>query len=156
VTFDSTANGYIPTFYTQTVDVYDSIDYYAINESKASYTYLEIPLLFGYQKDFKRFSLSLKGGPSMSLMISRNVPKAIYPEDKIRIVNMDRTLPTRINLNWQMMFSAGFGFNLTDKFSLNVEPAFRYFVNPEFNNGTSSRHPYSFGVRAGIIYKLKD
>jgi hypothetical protein len=156
VTYDSTEQGIIPTYYTQTVEVFDSLDHYAINETKANYTYLEIPVLFGYQKDFKRFSLSLKGGPSMSLMIRKNVPDAIYPEDKIRIVNMDKTLPTRVNLNWQMMVSAGFGYNLSDKFSLNIEPTFRYFINPEYNNGTTTAHPYSFGIRAGIIYKLKD
>jgi hypothetical protein len=153
VTFDSTEQGIIPTYYTNTVDVYDSIDHYAISQTKVRYTYLEVPLLFGYSKSFNKINLYIQGGPSLSFMIHKNIPAADYPEEHARIVNVDQQIPTRVNLNWQLMAAAGIGYNFTERVGLVLEPTFRYYLNPEYNQlDQPKKHPYSFGVRAGLIY----
>jgi opacity protein-like surface antigen len=47
----------------------------------------------------------------------------------------------------------GMEYNLTDNLSLNLEPTFRYYLNP-FNSGKTGSHPYSLGVFSGISYKF--
>ena len=52
------------------------------------------------------------------------------------------------------LFGMGMEYNLSQKLSLNIEPTFRYYLNP-FNDLTGSRaHPYSFGVFSGVAYKF--
>jgi hypothetical protein len=155
VTFDSTENGIIPTYYTQTVEVYDTISHYAVSETKASYAYLEIPVLFGYRYTFGKFSLFAKAGPSASFMIGKRVPEAVNPEDKARIVNVNYQVPLRSTINWQLMMGAGFDYKLADKLSFSLEPTFRFALKPEYDlpAGTTGK-TRSFGIRAGLNYNF--
>ncbi len=153
VTFDSTENGVIPTYYTHTVEVYDTVHHYAVSETKASYTYLEIPLFIGYRYSFGRFSLIAKAGPSASFLVNRHLPDAGYPEDKAKIINVDYQVPVRSTVNWQMMLGAGFDYKLADNFSFSLEPTFRFALKPEYDlSGGAKGNTTSFGVRAGLNY----
>ena len=72
-----------------------------------------------------------------------------------RIVNVDKQVLSRINLNWQLMLSAGIGYSLTDRIAVHIEPTFSLYMSPEYENvKISTQNPYSIGFRAGIIYKL--
>ena len=155
VTFDSTENGVIPTYFTHTVEVYDTVNHYTISQTKANYTYLEIPLLFGYRYNFGRFSIFAKAGPAASFLVIRNVPGAGYPEDKARIINVDYQIPARSAVNWQLMMGAGFDYQLADKFSFSLEPTFRFALKPEYNLPDGARgNTTSFGIRAGLNYNF--
>jgi len=155
VTFDSTENGVIPTYYTHTVEVYDTVNHYSISETKANYTYLEIPLLMGYRYNFGKFSLFAKAGPAASFLVIKNIPDAGYPEDKARIINVDYQIPVRSVVNWQMMLGAGFDYQLADKFSFSLEPTFRFTLKPEFDLPDGARgNTTSFGIRAGLNYNF--
>jgi len=155
VTFDSTENGVIPTYFTHTVEVYDTVNHYAISETKANYTYLEIPLLFGYRYNFGRFSIFAKAGPAASFLVIRNVPAAGYPEDKARIINVDYQIPARSAVNWQLMMGAGFDYQLADKFNFSLEPTFRFALKSEYNLPDGARgNTTSFGIRAGLNYNF--
>jgi hypothetical protein len=48
----------------------------------------------------------------------------------------------------------GLGYNFSNKVSLNLEPTFRYYLNPFNSSNGSTNHPYSFGVFSGISYKF--
>lgn len=155
VTFDSTENGVIPTYYTHTVEVYDTVNHYAISETKANYTYLEIPLLFGYRYNFGKFSLFAKAGPSASFLVIRDVPAAEDPEDRARIINVDDQIPARSEVNWQLMMGAGFSYQLADKLSFSLEPTFRFALKPEYIIPDGARgKTTSFGIRAGLNYNF--
>ena len=154
VTFDSTENGVVPTYFTEEVAVYDTIDHYAITETQASYTYLEVPLLFGYQYDFGRVSLFARGGPAASFLINRNIPVQ-DPEERARVVNVDYQVPTRSQVNWQLMFGAGIDYKLSERISFGLEPTFRYALKSEYDlSGDLSGSAHSFGIRAGLNYKF--
>jgi hypothetical protein len=155
VTFDSTENGVIPTYYTHTVEVYDTVNHYAISETKANYTYLEIPLLFGYRYSFGKFSLFANAGPAASFLVTKNIPDAGYPEDKARIINVDYQIPVRSTINWQLMMGAGFDYQLADKFSFSLEPTFRFALKPEYSlpDGAKGKTT-SFGIKAGLNYNF--
>jgi hypothetical protein len=153
VTFDSTENGVIPTYYTHTVEVYDTLHHYAVSEPKTGYTYLEIPLFLGYSYSFGKFSILAKAGPSASFLVNRHLPDAGSPEEKARIINADYQVPVRSYVNWQMMMGAGFEYKLADKISFSLEPTFRFALKPEYDlTGGLKGNTTSFGVRAGLNY----
>jgi hypothetical protein len=155
IKFDTTESGVIATYYTHTVDVYDTVNHYSVTVTKANYTYLEIPLLFGYRYSFGRLSIFAKAGPSASFLVIRDVPDATYPEDKAKIINVDYQIPARSTVNWQLMMGAGFDYKLADKFSFSLEPTFRFALKPEYNLPDGARgNTTSFGIRAGLNYNF--
>lgn len=155
ITFDSTDQGVIPIYETKKVEVYDSIRHIKISKTTNTYTYLQIPLLIGYQKDFKRFGMYVKAGPNLSLLINRNIPGAQLPED-IRIIDMDARIANRVNTSWQLMMGAGINYHLSSKWEIAVEPTFRYYLKSAYDSRhVSTKHPFAFGLRAGVFIKLK-
>jgi hypothetical protein len=153
VTFDSTENGVIPTYYTHTVDVYDTVDHYSVSETRARYAYLEVPLLLGYRFTTGKFSLYAKAGPAASFLVYKNIPETGTPEEGARIVNVSAQIPVRSTINWQAQFGAGFDYQLNGKVSLNLEPTLRLALKPEYQSPAGSPLPsVSYGVRAGLKY----
>lgn len=155
VTFDSTENGIVPTYHTQTVDVYDTVPYYSISETRATYYYLDVPVLFGKEWTFSKISLYVNAGPSVSILMGRSTPAADYPDEHIRILNESPQVPAREQFNWQLMAGAGFGYRVSNQVSFSLEPTFRYYLTNDYVKGEmNTRHPYSFGIRAGLIYHI--
>jgi len=154
VTFDSTENGVIPNYHTFTVDVYDSIEHVRIGEAKIKNRYLDIPLLFGYEKDFGRLSLHIHAGPNISVLLGRNATTINYPEEQIRIVRARQDLSSRKKINWQIMAGAGIDYRLTNRLELSIEPVFRYYLSPEFKQNNSNGNGFGFGLRTGISYSI--
>jgi len=155
VTFDSTENGVIPTFYTNTVDVYDSIRHVQISQTQNCYTYLQIPLFIGYKINSNKFSYSIKGGTSLSLLIFEKIPEAVLPSGNISIINLNEDNPGRIKTLWHFMFSAGIEYKLSDRMSIAIEPTFRYYMKSAYErNYFTTKHPFSIGLRTGVLIKL--
>ncbi len=152
VTFDTTTNGVVPVYHTETVNVYDSIQHVTVTPTKNKYTYLQIPILFGYTEEFKRFSWFVKGGPSISLMVNENISSVNLDNDNNRIINVDSEVPSRIKANWQIVLSGGITYKLGNHVSIGVEPMVRFYMKSAYEQNTiQTKHPYSFGLRSGII-----
>lgn len=154
VTFDSTANGIIPTYYTEEVEVFDTLDHYAISETRARYTYLEIPVLIGYRHEFGKLSVFAKGGPSAAFLVRENIPVQ-DPEAHARIVDVDYQVPARTQVNWNLMVGAGIDYRLSERISFSLEPTFRYSLKSEYEiPSDAGAKSHSFGIRAGLNYKF--
>mgnify|MGYP006278246319 CR=1 FL=1 len=152
ITFDSAENGIQPIYHTQTVDVYDSIKYLSVSETRNRYTYLQVPLLFGYGKEYRRLGWYVKGGPSFSLLIHEKIPGVDFPEQDIRILRVDDQAPQRIKTHWQFMASAGISYRLSGNLRIVFEPVFRYYLRSAYQrNLIRTKHPYSLGVRTGFL-----
>ncbi len=155
ITYDSTETGIVPIYHSEEVDIYDSIRHLRIEKSTNTYTYLQLPLLIGYEKKFKRFGYYVKGGPSFSLLINKNIPGAKLPED-VTVFDVDARLAERIKTNWQLLFGAGITYQLSKNMDLAVEPTFRYYLNSAYDRQyISTKHPFAFGIRAGIKFRIK-
>jgi hypothetical protein len=48
----------------------------------------------------------------------------------------------------------GMEYNFSGNLSLNLEPTFRYYINPFNNIPGMSIHPYTFGIFSGLSYKF--
>ncbi|MBN2173640.1 MAG: outer membrane beta-barrel protein [Bacteroidales bacterium] len=154
VTFDSTATGIIPNYHTENVRVYDSLTYIQIEPTKNHFTYLQIPVLFGYGSENRRLGWFVKGGPSLSILVKEEV----YNMDGMKehkILNVESDMPSRIKTNWQFMFSGGITYKIGNRLSLSVEPMVRYYINSTYDRTNSyTKHPYSVGLRSGLLYNF--
>lgn len=154
VTFDTIGNEITPVYHTETVKVYDSIDHVSIMPTKNHYTYLQIPLLFGYGSENRRFGWFVKGGPSLSIMIHENVSSNMSDTDD-KILSIENEIPSRINTNWQFVFTGGISYKLSNHLSFTAEPIFRYYLNSTYEkNKLNLKNPYSLGLRVGFLVDL--
>jgi len=140
------------TYLTNTVNVFDSVKSEYISPTKRRYTYLQIPALFGYGKESRRFGWFIKGGPSVSFLIDQNIPENDMTYSSDMIINSENSLPGRVRTHWQFILSAGATYKLGHRISLSVEPTFKYHLNSPYKNSTlNTKHPYSIGLRTGLI-----
>lgn len=152
VTFDSTENGVEPTYHTKTVEVYDTLQKQTSSHFKNEYRYLNIPLLIGYGHQISpRFSVSLKGGPILSLMLKDN-RKVGFNQPNTDITNMTAPEPMA-KTNWQALFSAGLEYHVSSTIRFALEPRIKYYFNPVYNldNTIKNEKPYSIGIRTGVV-----
>jgi len=155
VTFDTTLQGIIPIYHTKTVDVYDSVRHISISQTKNRYTYLQIPLLFGYNFSKNKMTYSVKGGPSLSVLLFDNIPDANLQDEHIKIIRINQKMPIRIQTNWQFLVNFGFNYRFSDKFSISMEPSLRYYIKSVYEKKyITTKHPFSVGLRTGVIYKF--
>lgn len=155
ITFDSTEYGVVPVFHTKSVDVFDSVRHITIEKSTNTYTYFQMPLLFGFEKKTRRFAYFIKAGPSFSLLISKSIPGAQLPDD-VNILDIDARVAERIKTNWQLLIGTGISYQLSNKVEVAIEPTLRYYLKSAYNrNFVSTKHPFAIGLRAGVVYRIK-
>lgn len=155
VTFDTTESGVEPIYHTKTVMVYDSVEHATVSKEKNTYTYIQIPLMFGYQIERPKVNYSIMAGPCFSAMINKNIPDPAYPENA-RILNITSDVAERISTNWQMVLGVGINYKLSKKWELSLEPTKRYYLNSAYRRDIiTTKHPYSIGLRAGLLFKLQ-
>jgi hypothetical protein len=152
VTFDTTGGQVIPIYHTETVQVYDTVEHVSLSPAKCRYTYLNIPLLFGYGNETKNFGWFIKAGPSLSLLIHENKADINLSDSQNKILNVENELPGRIKTNWQFVFTGGAYYKLNNQLSISLEPVFRYYIKSTYDQSKSyTKNPYSLGLRAGLI-----
>ena len=122
---------------------------YINNSLKQSFSYLELPIVLRYKMIDRSLDLNLIGCVSYNFLLDNSV-YTVNNGTKYTIGNTD-------GLN-MMTFSTSLGmgmeYNFTNNISLNLEPTFRYYLNPFSNLTGTNIHPYSFGIFSGLSYKF--
>ncbi len=142
--------GRVQTRYTS--DVFDPTKaslQYMNNSLHQSFSYLEMPFFLRYKLLDGTVDFNLIGGLSYNMLVNNSV-YAVIEGGRYQVGKTEGVSP--------FMFSSSFGmgmeYTLTENISLNLEPTFRYYLNP-FSNMTGIReHPYSIGVFSGLSYKF--
>jgi hypothetical protein len=122
---------------------------YINNSLFQNFSYLEMPVIVRYKFVDKTVDFNIIGGLSYNLLVNNSV-HALIDGSKYSIGKTE-------GLNTFMVSSSlgmGMEYNLSEKISLNLEPTFRYFINPFSNIPGRSPNPYSFGVFSGFSYKF--
>jgi len=122
---------------------------YINNTMRQNFSYLELPIILRYKVVDKMIDFNLIGGVSYNLLVNNSVYTMIdggrYPIGETEGLNL---------LTVSSSLGMGMEYNFSDKLSLNLEPTFRYYLNP-FNEMAGSKiHPYSFGIFSGVSYKF--
>ncbi len=142
--------------YTKTT-VFDSVPHYTITQRNNSYSYLTIPVSFGYRIINKgRFLSYIKAGVIYSLLIDKNEPTVDFTASDAGNVSIERQVPARVNSNWMLTTGISFGYRLSDKVVLSLEPYYWQYLNSVYSQkeGYSPNKPYVIGIRAGIDFNF--
>jgi hypothetical protein len=137
--------------------VYDSVEHYVMADKTNYYSYIDIPLAFGYnffQK--KRISLDAEVGVKFSVLVDENEPEVDFWISDAELVDIERQVPARLSTNWRFTAGIDFGYLVTDKFSLHLEPVFEQYISPIYAKqpGYQPKKPYVTGIKAGIRYNF--
>jgi hypothetical protein len=122
---------------------------YINNNLRQNFSYIELPIILRYKFVDKMIDFNLIGGLSYNMLVNNAVYTVTdggkYFIGKTEGVNM---------ITVSSSLGMGMEYNFSDKFSLNLEPTFRYYLNPFNQVAGSVLHPYSFGIFSGISYKF--
>jgi hypothetical protein len=141
-------------FNTKNVAVYDSLQHFADDRTRDRYTYLEVPLLFGYQLfETNNLSLDLTCGPAFSLLIGTRKAQPYIDYPNARIIRIDDNTPDRVKMNWKIALGLHLEYRVNKNLGCYLEPTYKYYFNSFIDKEqTSSRKPYSIGIGLGIRY----
>lgn len=122
---------------------------YLNNTIQQNFSYLELPVILRYKLIDKAIDVNMTGGLSYNMLVGNSVftvvdgTKYSFGETK--------------GLNSFMVSSSlgmGMEYSFSEKLSINLEPTFRYYLNPFSGTSSSAIHPYSFGIFSGLSYKF--
>lgn len=119
------------------------------NSLNQNFSYLEFPVVLRYKIVDKTIGINLIGGLSYNLLVHNSVYTTldgkIYPVGDTKGLN-PLTLSSSLGM--------GMEYNISGKLSLNLEPTFRYYLNPFSVTTGTFIHPYTFGIFSGVSYKF--
>ncbi len=142
-------------FNTREEAIYDSVPHESITERTNYYTYLDIPLSFGYEfLKKRRVSLSVHAGVKFSALLHKDEPTVDFHISGAELNGIDRQVPARMKTNWRFTAGVDFGYLFLRNWSLHLEPVFEQYITPVYSKqaGYAPKKPYVTGVRAGIRY----
>ncbi|SDS39886.1 hypothetical protein [Gramella sp. MAR_2010_147] len=116
-------------------------------ELNQQFGYIEIPLEMEYSLIDKKFGLNIIGGGS-SLFLDNNRVQLISGEIKTDLGEATNINSTSFSTN----IGLGMDYKLTDKFSISVEPIFKYQINT-FDR-VNDVQPVNFGVYSGLNFRF--
>jgi hypothetical protein len=145
----------IPTFYYTGQEVFDTTLNYTYSFIVKRYTYLQVPLVLGY--DFfqkKRFSLGIRAGTVMSFLLKTEALTETYDAGKDKILTINNVTPDRIQFNWQAIGGMNVSYRPSQRFKVELEPEIRYYFNSVYEQADISKKPWSAGFRAALLIDL--
>ncbi len=113
-----------------------------------NFSYLEMPVILKYKFIDRAIDFNVIGGLSYNLLVNNTV--------QARAGGVKYNIGTTEMNPFMVSSSLGMGmeYNLSEKFSLNLEPTFRYYLNPFGSVPGIKVHPYSFGVFSGLSFRF--
>ncbi|WP_300433629.1 hypothetical protein [Christiangramia sp.] len=116
-------------------------------EIKQQFGYIEVPLEMEYVLIDKQFGLNIIGGGS-SLFLDNNRVQLVAGESKTDLGEATNINNTSFSTN----IGVGMDYKLTDKFSISVEPIFKYQINA-FDR-VDNVQPVNFGIYSGLSFNF--
>jgi hypothetical protein len=108
-----------------------------------------MPVILRYKLIDKSVDFNLIGGLSYNLLVNNSV-HTVIDGSKYTVGKTAGLNPFMVSSSMGM----GIEYSLSEKFSLNLEPTFRYYLSPFGEMAGLRIHPYSFGVFSGLSYKF--
>jgi hypothetical protein len=157
ITFDSIDGIVTPTYYTKTVEVYDSVKHFTVSNITNKYLYLQIPLSIGYSSKINNSSFNwyVYGGSSMFIRTNTWLDTPSLNQTDVDIIDLNNDLPERVSTYFQLWIGAGIGYDLNDNFNLTLEPTYNNYLTNVYDNANYKGPTSGFSLRLGLVYKLK-
>lgn len=146
--------GPIPNYHYSNASVYDSVEKTNISNISTTYVYANIPVLAGYEFNFKRHSLLLKTGIIFSILVNKSgasVPLNISEG----IITSSGELGIRKTTYSQWTVEANYEYLINDSFSAFLGPVYSAFLDNPFRDKQAYRkNDAYFGLKTGLIWNF--
>jgi hypothetical protein len=145
----------LPTYFMTEKDVWDSLMKLENAKIVNQYTYLQVPLIFGY--DFlvkEKFSMGARIGPILSLLLNTKKISGDYDPGMKQIISINEITPEQVQTNWQVMAGITATYRVNRWLSLEVEPFGKYYFNSVYEPRNSSQKPWSVGIRTALRFNF--
>jgi hypothetical protein len=113
------------------------------------FDYLELPVMLKYDIIDRKLDFSLVGGVVTNFLVNN----VINIRQNGNTESYGKTTGIK-EVNYLGSIGIGFAYPITKKFAVNLEPRFRYYINPINKSSELNVHPYSFGFFAGLSYSF--
>lgn len=137
---------------TNWIPVYNNVN--VVDNGINEWSYLEIPLLVGYNFDVNKFRFKLLTGVSVGFLIESK-GKLPYPKD-IRLFEDFDNMENEINktmYNW--IFQAGFTYQINNNWSVFVQPYYKQNIRSVFSSSYPVKQRFiSVGLNCGVSVRL--
>lgn len=110
--------------------------------------YWEVPVEASYALINNRFKLNVVGGFS-TLLLQDNTLKAISGAREANLGALDNLN----DLSFTTNVGLGFQYSISTRFAVNVEPMFKYQLNPYSDSSVNFR-PFYMGIYSGLSFKF--
>ncbi|MBU0486699.1 MAG: hypothetical protein KKA07_05530 [Bacteroidetes bacterium] len=158
LTFDAYWDSAHQTFVVEVVfhasphTVFDSVTQSQVVRSPSSYSYLEIPLTFGYQKEGRRLNWIFQGGVVMSALIRSGEPELqLSHSENISSLSTARISQQRSAFGLNYFIAAGLEYKIGNHLGLMLQPYMKYYRKPLYFDDGSNKL-YTTGLKAGLRY----
>ena len=144
------------SWYLTNKDVYDSLMKLEDAKIVRRYTYLQVPLILGY--DFfqrNKVSLGFRAGPVLSVLLNEKILSDTYDPGKKRIISINEITPEQVNLNWEIMVGFNATFRLWRNLGIEIEPYGKYYFNSVYQSSGNTGKPWSVGLRASLFISFQ-
>ncbi len=111
------------------------------------FEYLEVPMILKYKMVDRRIGFNLLGGMTTNFLIGSD---AYYVENSNR-ERIGETTDIK-KVNYSSLVGVGMDYKLSERFQLNFEPFFKYYLNSINLSSAIKSRPYSIGIYTGISY----
>lgn len=118
-------------------------------------SYLEIPLMAGYQVGYQksRLTYTLQGGVSFGILLNARGNYIDTSLSGVFNLRENKSLFSKVTFNF--LFAPAINYSVTPKTQMYISPVFRMNVNPATSQDEPLMQRYkSMGMRVGIRYKF--
>ncbi len=152
--------GAIIQYITHPVTFNDSVLFQQLINATKKYSLMNIPLMFGYQYGYGRFSLSLKAGIMCTFIISEKETILLPDIQNVSVLKVYSDITSIRRTNWAGVLSAEIDYHINKRWGISIEPMLQYYFKPNYNemdinNNIHNSSPYLMGVKTGLFYKFK-
>jgi hypothetical protein len=123
------------------------------NSFKNHYLYFEIPVIYGYKKDFGKLSLYFRAGLVFNFLVNVS-GNTLSINNYNEFINIRNEASFR-DINISLWLGAAIFYPLNNRFNLILEPHYlNSFMSAYRSDYAISQKQQSFGLRLGLSYNL--
>lgn len=153
------SQGQIIQYITHPVTINDSLLFFENISTSKNYSFLNIPILAGYQWYYGRIKLSLKTGFLLTVIFSEKTTLVLPVIQNIKVLQIEPSSTSISGIKTAGVVSAALSYDFTKRWGLSIEPIVYYYFKPFYNNmdlipGYEKKSPWLYGVKTGLFYKF--
>jgi hypothetical protein len=146
----SAGYGYIRPAFTAAPALGDSL---VATEAEHTLRHITVPLAIKYKIKQGKFSIMPGAGIAANFLTGTKVETELKNGTDKETVIITKLTGAK-NFNWSITADAEMQYQLNNKMSLNLRPAFRYAISSITRNDDFQTFPYAFGIGAGMTFRF--